>query len=296
MSEAKAINDYIIAVLNSNNPFLLTRTGWGSEPVISAFVTGETPNASIKKLHYNILEYNAGIYRFNNDSIAKWGRMYAQAIRNSDICFTWMHDNVQNMIKIAQTALTKYTRTAPADYINPIVAANAGLTPWTRHLAGKRVLIISPFTNSISRQLNAKYQLFNGDKQLFDLNQEFCFYKAYNTLGGNFVHANWSDTFIKMIQDISSIKFDVALVSCGGYGLPICDFIRTKLDKSAIYLGGVLPLLFGVTNKRYDQDNNVEEYNPGLIRPEDDEKVVLNPFKLLYGIEIGNEVENGCYW
>ena len=53
-----------------------------------------------------------------------------------------------------------------------------------------------------------------------------------------------------MCEDIKYINFDIALLGCGGYGLPLCHFIKTKLNKSAIYIGGGLQLLFGVFGGR----------------------------------------------
>ena len=40
---------------------------------------------------------------------------------------------------------------------------------------------------------------------------------------------NWFQTFKIMRNDIEKINFDIALLGCGGYGLPLCNFIKTKL-------------------------------------------------------------------
>ena len=45
-----------------------------------------------------------------------------------------------------------------------------------------------------------------------------------------------------MCMDIVKLEFDIALVACEGYGMPICNFIKGKLNKSAIYVGGGLQL------------------------------------------------------
>ena len=42
----------------------------------------------------------------------------------------------------------------------------------------------------------------------------------------------WSPDDSKIESTISELKdlnFDIALLGCGGYGLPLCDFIKTKL-------------------------------------------------------------------
>ena len=35
-----------------------------------------------------------------------------------------------------------------------------------------------------------------------------------------------------MCQEIKKLDFDIALLGCGGYGLPLCNFIKKDMDKS----------------------------------------------------------------
>ena len=83
--------------------------------------------------------------------------------------------------------------------------------PWTHYLKTKKVLIIHPFINSFKKQLNNNFQIFK-DKVLFDKNQQFVFYKSYQTIAGNHIHNNWYETFNLMCEDIKYINFDIALL------------------------------------------------------------------------------------
>ena len=129
----------------------------------------------------------------------------------------------------------------------------------------------------------------NNIGDLFLPNQEFVFYKSFNTLAGNHIHNNWIETFNIMCQDIEKLDFDIALVSCGGYGLPLCNFMKTIMNKSAIYVGGGLQLLFGVIGNRWLSNQTIlkiiNENQTKFIRPSDNE-IVKN---------VGM-VEGGCYW
>ena len=94
-------------------------------------------------------------------------------------------------------------------------------------------MIINPFVGSFEKQINNNFKLFNkSNKHIFLEGQEFVFYKSYNSLAGNRPHKNWLETYLVMCRDIKDLDFDIALLSCGGYGLPLCDFIKTKLGKS----------------------------------------------------------------
>jgi hypothetical protein len=55
-----------------------------------------------------------------------------------------------------------------------------------------------------------------------------------------------------MEDDISKIDFDIALLSCGSYANCLGAFISKSLNRKAIYLGGVLNILFNIYAKRYD--------------------------------------------
>ena len=92
-----------------------------------------------------------------------------------------------------------------------------------------------------------------------------------------------------MTNDISKLEFDIALLGCGGYGLPLCEFIKSKMNKSAIYIGGGLQLLFGVMGKRWESypfwHKIIRENNTKFIRPSNNEILKNNHL-----------VEEGCYW
>ena len=90
-----------------------------------------------------------------------------------------------------------------------------------------------------------------------------------------------------MCNDIKKLDFDIALLGCGGYGLPLCNFIYDKLGKSAIYVGGAIQLLFGVYGNRWKTHNIIGPLieKGGWIRPSNEEQP--KNFK---------KIEGGCYW
>ena len=56
----------------------------------------------------------------------------------------------------------------------------------------------------------------------------------------------------------------------------MCNFIKTKLNKSAIYIGGGLQLLFGIMGKRWENiplwKKIIKENNTKFIKPSQNEK------------------------
>ena len=76
----------------------------------------------------------------------------------------------------------------------------------------------------------------------------------------NHIHKDWKETFQRMCSEISKLDFDIALIGCGGYGVPLAGFIYNKLKKQAIQIGGGLQLLFGVMGKKMGKYGNVGNY------------------------------------
>ena len=92
-----------------------------------------------------------------------------------------------------------------------------------------------------------------------------------------------------MCNDIERLDFDIALLGCGGYGLPLCNFIYKKMNKSAIYVGGGLQLLFGIMGNRWENipmwKEIINKNDTKFIRPSGTE-ICTNK----------ERVENACYW
>tara|TARA_Y100000389_G_scaffold205036_1_gene262272 strand:+ start:9127 stop:10023 length:897 start_codon:yes stop_codon:yes gene_type:complete len=292
-------NQYLHDKLNSPEIFMITRLGWGAEPVISRKY--QLDFNKIPPLEKYILEYNSGIYGVtqNDELLKKWASLYIRATENSTAVGMWLNNKVTKAIKHSQIGLIRNNKIIlHAELIDPQFAVINRKKPWTQSLIGKKVLVISPFVESFKKQLDRGYKVINGEFEIFKDNQEFIFYKCYNTVAGNHIHRNWMETFNKMITDINKLEFDIALISCGGYGSLFCDYIHNYMNKSSIYVGGCLQILFGVTSKRYINEKWCEKYlnKNGLIRPSKDEQIQAKPFNKLHGANHNNEIENGCYW
>jgi len=155
-------------------------------------------------------------------------------------------------------------------------------TPWTLELSGKKVLIVHPYVNTMKEQEPKLLEIWNG-KRLFD-NVEFKYLESVQSIAGNAPHSSWSESYEHMKSQINEIDFDVALLGCGGYGMPLSGYIKS-IGKSAVYIGGGLQLVFGIKGKRWDESDISGHYNEHWVRPS--VKEVPNNHAL---------VEGGCYW
>jgi hypothetical protein len=141
--------------------------------------------------------------------------------------------------------------------ISPYLNSN----PWTHNLLGKKILIVSRFTDSFIKQIQAKFNF-----GLLSNGQEVSFYKTFGSS-------------LEIVRDsISKMHFDIALIECGG--LPIGDFVYSKLNKSSIVIGDHLQLWFGVMGEWWANDQNVQSLiksrNLTFTRPSGDECLSIN--------------------
>ena len=124
-------------------------------------------------------------------------------------------------------------------------------TPWTHALKGKRILIISPYVDIISKQISSKNKIYN--TSVF-LDNSFVFLKPPQTQGENsfILFREAHQLFVENIEKIKD-SFDIALLCCGGYGNPICATLH-MMGKSAIYVGNVLQMYFGIYKTKQLQE------------------------------------------
>ena len=279
-------NQYMKQLIDKERPFSVSRLGWIEGTVSVDYIKKGKINK--KHLHPQTKTlYNPGIYSRYKDvrKMELFCKYYDFSLSSSNAlaCFHGMLHDEQNFYS-ERHKLDKLTSKS----LEPFYAVIEGLDPWSLSLYGKKVLIVNPFVDSFQKQLSANFQMFK-DKKIFNQKQDFVFYKSYQTIAGNHVHNDWVETFKIMRHEISKLDFDIALLGCGGYGLPLCDFIKTQLNKSAIYIGGGLQLLFGVMGGRWENwdfwETLIKEQESKFIRPSQEEQCVRS-----------NHIEGGCYW
>lgn len=158
--------------------------------------------------------------------------------------------------------------------------------PWTLQLAGKKVVVVHPFHQSIPRQYARREQIFP-DGLLPDF--ELKVIPAVQSLGGSHLDFNdWFEALDSMQAAMDEEDYDVAIIGAGAYGLSLAAHAKRQ-GKKAIHLGGVTQLLFGIKGRRWEDEYIVWPYrnlmNEHWIRPGPSETP-----------QTAKDVENSCYW
>jgi len=130
---------------------------------------------------------------------------------------------------------------------------------WFGALKGKRVLVVHPYEKSIRSQYEkaVRCELHKGQGPMPEF--ELMTYKPVISIGGkSSEYACWNDALKHMIDDVSKIDFDIALVGCGVYGVPLSIHVK-RMGKVAIHTGGSTQLIFGIKGRRFDHWNCYNE-------------------------------------
>jgi hypothetical protein len=235
------------------------------------------------------MKKNAGIYIRDKEKCILYSDLYLDAFRNCDLFCGWelQGDCIQkeDQSYIENNICQKNSQMiwACSLEIYHYIYSN----PWTLALRGKRILIISPFIHSIVQQLENKIKIYDG----FDLFPDctFVFIKPPMTQGDE-KSQDFDTELNNFYIELDKYKnlYDVALLSCGGYGNLISNYILTSHKKSAIYVGGVLQMYFGIIGNRWitDRPEIIMLYqNNYWKRPNENERP--NGY---------SSIEEACYW
>lgn len=279
-------NIIIIELLQKNDNFSIVRCGLGAETIMSYnyLIYGDNykNHPSYKNTLYT-LHNNAGIYfhsKYHETDLHKYVNDFSNAIKTCNYIGVWYDTFIHNIEKQYINKYNLHNCHFNAMDLEPYYFEN----PWSKYLEGKRVLIINPFTDTIQKQYQKRNLLFKNK----DILPNFILLtlKSCNTSASNRIGDSWIDNYNKMCEQIDNIDFDIALLGCGGYGLPLVNYIKNVKNKSAIYIGGALQILFGIKGKRWDNNTNINKfYNEHWTRPSKEENIT--------GLQ---NIEGGCYW
>lgn len=152
--------------------------------------------------------------------------------------------------------------------------------PWTHALRDRKVLVVSPFRETIENQyLHIDKVHENGFLPKFDLRV------IQSVWWPDKRFSDWFCALDYLKEKITETEFDTALLSCSAFGVPLCSHIK-KMGKQAIYVGGALQNFFGIIGNRWeDQEAYKSMMNAYWVRPDPSERPTY-----------WKEIENGCYF
>ena len=244
--------DYIKTRLDENKIFIIPRIQSGAETVICSGVYNETNAEKI----ITVMKNNAGVSITSWGSMTKYRYKHLEAFRKCEIYAGWSTTNCDKCYSTIKPYhdFMEYTacRTKKKIWAESVLEIYNFINydiVWTTALRGKRILIVSAFVETMKTKIPVLDKIYGRD--LFP-ECSFVFIKPPQ-LSGDCNSRDWEIEFDLFCKELDSLKdtYDVALLSMGGLGNLCADYIFTNHGKSAIYIGGVLSMYFGIYSNRW---------------------------------------------
>ncbi len=273
-------NEKLKELIVSGKPFMFGRNGTNEAQITTVGVMLEKdilqnvdslPNLPTQCEH-------CGFFPLSAESIKDFSAMVRQCTKESDIYGSLFLFTENYIVKKHCSNDVFLTHTNMLDFWRYE-------RPFTEALAGKRVLVVHPLAAQIEEQYQKRALLFDNPHVLPEF--ELKTVQAVQTIAGerDARFDTWSDALDYMTAEVAKQEFDIAILGCGAYGMPLAARIK-QMGKQAIYMGGVTQMLFGIRGKRWDAVAEAAGlYNEHWVSPD----AALKPKQ-------SDSVEGGCYW
>lgn len=272
----------ICEVLKSKKPCLISRFGSNELDATLYFKKGH-PLSFLRTIYPFWVSHttkermltNAGFFPNDNKSLSQFADLIVSIVNDIDILGVWIGTEEFLPLSINCKKINLID-------LEPFWSNE----PWTATLRGKKVLVIHPFADSINSQYAKRELLFN-DNDILPEFASLTVIKAIQSIGGKTNGFNsWFDALRYMEDEIDKVDYEIALIGCGAYGMPLAAHCK-KMGKKAVHLGGALQLLFGILGNRWETEQKIytQIMNDHWVRPLDSERP-----------DSAQNVENACYW
>lgn len=285
-----AASDLIYEELLANKPSMICRFGTVELATISSATMPFTALNALKLasgdefvrdigMHAGLLRglcNNAGFFPPDVCEGRKFVSLMLEDMQHIDVLGVWCKQEQYFAQALSAARKVRFRDMEPYMHENP----------WTRILAGKRVLVVHPFVDTIKQQYEKKRTLLFGNPLMLP-EFELLTIKAVQSIANNRTpFATWFDALDSMKDQISSTDFDITIIGCGAYGMPLAAHVK-RIGKKAVHMGGQTQLLFGIKGKRWEtgHDQIRRLFNEHWVYPGDQEKPKG------FGL-----VEDGAYW
>lgn len=301
--DRQSSNDTIYALLASGKPCMISRFGTTEINCVNNYLCIHRDEPFLKKCCDYITDYthtpwwNTDHFRYMN----LWSGIFPEGI-----------DTAERFSERYLRDIPEIDLLASHQYYEKFMPLRAGIPriqlemlypfcvkrPWSCILRGKKVLVIHPFEQTIRRQYHNRGLLFEHPDILPDF--ELITMKAVQTIAGNkSSYKDWFEALDAMEHQVNLLDFDIALIGCGAYGLPLAAHIK-RIGKQAVHLAGGLQLLFGIKGKRWTEEHVGDfEYRPGVKICWDYRSLFNEQWCFPLAEDTPHDadiVEGGCYW
>lgn len=289
--EMEDANILITRTITSRYPQLISRLGTVEAELVKHFVHNQRRGeCHFPEALKESIRINAGVFPAEDELLSRFSRSYLEDLERVDILGIRSSGAESQFWPLEAWFVKNYAKRAKLVDLESLMPMGNPIS-WTKSLRGKKVLVIHPFSATITQQYEKRRLLFPDFDFLPDCEIEVIrAVQSHGENAGSTGFANWFEATESMSSEIDKKDFDVAIVGAGAYGLPLAAHCKER-GKLAIHVGGATQLLFGILGKRWTNPSSPEgETVLPLVN-----KHWVGPAEQEYPSGAGR-VEDGCYW
>jgi hypothetical protein len=205
------------------------------------------------------LYVNAGVYPPTPEAFRAFGPAYLEGLREITHMGVWHNWGEERLTR----------EHCPRAALMPIRSLEPyyDREPWSRHLAGLKVLIATSFPKSIAHQLKRRKEIWRDDRGVLpEFEAAYIPVPPHAYLLKTPVYADWQTGLRVMKEKVAAANFDVLLVGAGAWSIPLAGYAKS-LGKIGVHLGGGLQVLFGIKGHRWATHELSGYWNDAWIHP-----------------------------
>lgn len=292
-------SDMIYNLLTSDNPCMIARFGGGELYCIANYLgVRQGPKNFFKFIRTDAepwwwmekrmtaLRDLSGFFPLTEDAIVRFCELSLKDAQEVDLLGSWMEKEwlVKDLLQGKEKVFLPY--------LEPYYAER----PWTRALAGKRVVVVNFLADLMEQQYQEnRTRLFKNP----DILPQFELRGVKSVLtypGDNNGFSTWFDALHWMEDEIGKKDYDICIIGCGAYGFSLAAHVK-RTGKKAVHLGGATQLLFGIKGNRWEDPlYGVKEWGV----PKGFYTDMFNEYWTKAGAQnkpkSADKIEGACYW
>lgn len=224
------------------------------------------------------IHLHSGLFPPTDAVLARFAERYEADCPEVDLLAAWFIEGEQAFVEryVPRASLIRMVALEPHMAPNP---------PWTSLLAGKRVVVVSPFARSIASQYARREEVW---AKLPGLLPDWQLRTVRAPLSDFLVkspHPDWFAALAALEAELTKEPFDLAIIGAGAFSIPLAVKAK-KLGAIGVHLGGAAQIVFGVAGGRWQESDVLRPLaTEAWVRPSGDE--VPPDYK---------KMEGGCYW
>ncbi len=242
-------------------------------------------------LRTHVLQRNAGIFPASQPSTTQWLKEYWASSKQANILATGWYEPTSvlecNLVSKYNSNAKQIVLRALEPYYCPEAER------WTHSLSGRKVTIVSSFTDTMKQQVNYLQEVWGSQREsILPSDAHLSFVRTYYppslttglTSWGDSIQT-WKEAVDYLFESVMKQEPEIVLIGCGGLAMPLAKKLK-EANVVAVVLGGAVQNLFGIKGQRWEKHDVISKFwNDAWVYPSINETP-----------DHAVAVEGGCYW